>query len=88
MAEASEIVHEPALRSLIERVQQAREERSGLRIRGGDTKAFYGGGFVGEPLDMGALSGISSYEPTELVVTARAGTPLAELEYGYRFEVV
>ncbi len=34
----------------------------------------------GERLDVRPLAGISSYEPTELVVTARAGTPLAELE--------
>ena len=34
----------------------------------------------GEPLDLKPLSGISAYEPSELVVTVRAGTPLAELE--------
>ncbi len=72
--------HEPALRTLIERVQQARASRGTLRIRGGGTKDFYGNPPRGEPLDMGVLSGISSYEPTELVVTVRAGTPLAELE--------
>ncbi len=49
-------------------------------IRGGGTKDFYGGAPVGERLDATALSGISSYEPTELVVTARAGTALADLE--------
>ena len=80
MSEAPDIVDDPALRALIERVQQARAARANLCIRGGDTKAFYGGGPRGEPLDMGGLSGISSYEPTELVVTARGGTSLAELE--------
>jgi glycolate oxidase FAD binding subunit len=80
MTDTPEIVDDPALRALIERVQQARAARASLCIRGGDTKAFYGDGPRGEPLDMGVLSGISSYEPTELVVTARAGTPLAELE--------
>jgi FAD/FMN-containing dehydrogenase len=35
---------------------------------------------MGDVLDTRAWRGISSYEPTELVVTARAGTPLAELE--------
>jgi len=80
MTETPEIADEPALRALIERVQQARAARASLCIRGGDTKAFYGGGPRGEPLDMGGLAGISSYEPTELVVTARAGTRLAELE--------
>jgi glycolate oxidase FAD binding subunit len=31
-------------------------------------------------LDTAPIAGITSYEPTELVVTVRAGTPLAELE--------
>jgi glycolate oxidase FAD binding subunit len=71
---------DPALDALIERVQQARASRGTLCIRGGDTKHFYGNEPRGEPLDMGTLAGISSYEPTELVVTVRAGTPLADLE--------
>ena len=80
MTDLPEIVEDLALQALVERVQQARAARGTLCIRGGDTKAFYGGGPRGEPLDMGALAGISSYEPTELVVTVRAGTKLAELE--------
>jgi glycolate oxidase FAD binding subunit len=80
MSETPEIVNDTALRALIERVQQARAARANLCIRGGGTKAFYGGGPRGEPLDMGGLAGISNYEPSELVVTARAGTKLAELE--------
>ena len=51
-----------------------------LRIEGGGTKRFYGEAPVGELLDTRALEGISSYEPTELVVTARCGTALARLE--------
>jgi glycolate oxidase FAD binding subunit len=51
-----------------------------LRIRGGGSKDFYGQSLQGEVLDMRALAGVVSYEPSELVVTARAGTPLAELE--------
>ena len=62
------------------RATGARAARASLCIRGGDTKAFYGNAPRGEPLDVRALTGISSYEPTELVVTVRAGTPLAELE--------
>ncbi len=54
-------------------------ERRPLRIRGGGSKDFYGGPLAGEPLDVSAYRGIVSYEPSELVVTARAGTPLAEL---------
>ena len=63
-------------------IRAASREGRGLQIRGGNTKAFYG-----EPLpaDLDALdtreyAGIVAYEPTELVVTARAGTSLAELE--------
>jgi glycolate oxidase FAD binding subunit len=63
-----------------ERVQQAAAERRPLRLRGGGTKDFYGGELRGDVLDLGAYRGIVSYEPTELVVTARCGTPLAELE--------
>jgi glycolate oxidase FAD binding subunit len=51
-----------------------------LMILGGDTKAFYGRATTGEPLDVSAHRGIVSYESTELVITARAGTPLKEIE--------
>jgi glycolate oxidase FAD binding subunit len=64
----------------IERVRAAGAERRPLRLRGGGTKDFYGGEPKGEIFDTRAHSGIVSYEPTELVVTARCGTPLAELE--------
>lgn len=70
----------PAVDALVDRVRAARADKTALDIRGGNTKAFYGEAPQGEPLDVTPLAGISSYEPTELVVTARAGTPLAELE--------
>lgn len=69
-----------ALDALIDRVRAARADRTALNISGGHTKAFYGEAPRGEPLDVRPLAGISSYEPSELVVTVRAGTPLAELE--------
>ncbi|MFT3818494.1 MAG: glycolate oxidase subunit GlcE [Rubrivivax sp.] len=71
---------DPALARLIEQVRTARDAKTALDIRGGNTKAFYGGLPQGGPLDVRPLAGISRYEPSELVVTARAGTPLAELE--------
>jgi glycolate oxidase FAD binding subunit len=74
------MVADPLLSRLINQVQMAASDRVPLDIRGGGTKAFYGGEPVGEPLDLRALTGISSYEPSELVVTVRAGTPLATLE--------
>ncbi|MDP1650337.1 MAG: glycolate oxidase subunit GlcE [Rubrivivax sp.] len=69
-----------ALAGLVEQVRAARAAGTALDIRGGNTKAFYGGPPRGGPLHVTALAGISSYEPSELVVTARGGTPLAELE--------
>ena len=69
-----------ALQRLIDQVQAARAAKVPLAITGGHTKAFYGEAPQGEPLDVKPLAGISSYEPSELVVTVRAGTPLAELE--------
>jgi FAD/FMN-containing dehydrogenase len=69
-----------ALRRLIDRVLEARHSKTALDIRGGGTKRFYGNHPRGDALDVRELSGITSYEPTELVVTALAGTPLAELE--------
>ena len=71
---------DPALARLIEQVDSARARKTPLEIRGGTTKRFYGEAPAGAPLDVTEVSGISSYEPTELVVTARAGTPLRELE--------
>jgi len=62
------------------RVQQAIADRTPLQIIGGGTKAFYGRAPQGEPLSVAGHSGILSYEPTELVVTARSGTPLADVE--------
>ena len=69
-----------ALQRIQDQVRQATAQRTLLEIRGGGTKAFYGGEPIGELLDLRPLTGISSYEPSELVVTVRAGTPLAELE--------
>jgi len=65
---------------LIERVRAAATDGSPLCIRGGGTKDFFGGVLVGDPIDTKPLCGISSYEPSELVITALAGTTLAEIE--------
>jgi glycolate oxidase FAD binding subunit len=68
------------LDELRERVRAASAGRTPLRIRAGGTKDFYGQDLRGEVLDPRGCAGIVAYEPTELVVTARCGTPLAELE--------
>ncbi len=68
------------LQSLEERIRAAAAARRPLRIRGGGSKDFYGGPLEGELLEIGGLAGITLCEPTELIVSARAGTPLQELE--------
>ncbi len=62
------------------RIRSAAAEKRPLRLRGGGSKDFYGQALEGEVLDTRAYAGIVAYEPTELVITVRAGTPLAELE--------
>ena len=68
------------LESLQRRVREAAASDAPLRLRGGGTKDFYGGEACGELLDLGGYTGVVSYEPTELVVSARCGTRLSELE--------
>jgi glycolate oxidase FAD binding subunit len=65
---------------LIDRVRQASASRTALCITCGGSKAFYGRACAGDTLDVSSHRGIVAYEPTELVITARAGTPLAEIE--------
>jgi glycolate oxidase FAD binding subunit len=62
-----------------DRIMSATRSGTALRIRGNGTKDWYGQELNGELLDTTAYSGIISYDPTELVVTARAGTNLREI---------
>jgi glycolate oxidase FAD binding subunit len=66
--------------SLAERVRAAFAAGTPLRITAGGTKAWLGRRVEGVALEVGGHRGIVHYEPTELVLTARAGTPLAEIE--------
>lgn len=63
-----------------EQVRQAAAAKKPLRIRGGGSKDFYGGPLAGDVLDTRRHAGIVAYDPTELVITARCGTPLAQIE--------
>jgi len=65
---------------LIDAVRTAAAGGRTLRLRGGGTKDFWGAPVQGDVLDTRHYQGIISYEPSELVVTVRCGTPLAELE--------
>lgn len=74
------------LTQLCQQVSAAREAVTPLYIRGGDTKRFYGEpsrvpGTHMQTLDISGYRGIINYEPSELVITARAGTTLSEIEH-------
>ncbi len=67
-------------KNLSEQVRQAFADKQPLRIVGGNSKFTLGRAVAGEPLEVGQHTGIIDYQPTELVITARAGTPLVEIE--------
>lgn len=67
--------------ALCHQVRHAFEQRTPLRIVGGDTRAFYGNAVEGAPLSLAEHRGIVHYDPVELIVTVRAGTPLEALEH-------
>ncbi|MGP1682013.1 MAG: glycolate oxidase subunit GlcE, partial [Giesbergeria sp.] len=72
---------ESTLSHLIDRVRTAATEARALQVRGSASKGHLAcAPHQGELLDTRAHAGVTSYEPSELVVTARAGTPLVELE--------
>ena len=61
-------------------ITAALADRTPLNLTGGGSKGFFGRDPVGTPLALSGHRGIINYEPKELVLTARAGTPLAEVE--------
>jgi glycolate oxidase FAD binding subunit len=63
-----------------DRVRAAAAGKEPLRIVGGGSKDFYGQELAGTVFGTGEYSGIDDYDPTELVITARCGTKLAEIE--------
>ena len=70
---------ENVLQTFKERIATATASKSPLRIKGNGTKDWYCQSLQGEVLDTTAYSGIIAYDPTELVITARAGTNLREI---------
>jgi glycolate oxidase FAD binding subunit len=70
----------PQLLAWQTQILEAARQGQPLALRGGGSKAFYGHPLQGSPLDTTTYRGILAYEPTELVITARCGTPLAEIE--------
>ncbi|HZO20881.1 MAG TPA: glycolate oxidase subunit GlcE [Steroidobacteraceae bacterium] len=75
---------EAELLRLREQVLIARRDRTPLRLRGAGTKDFYSASNSQSTpcttVDLRPFSGILDYEPSELVITARCGTPLSQIE--------
>ena len=60
-------------------VRAAIQDKQPVSIVGGGTKSFYGRGIMGDPLLISGYQGIIEYQPTELVITAKAGTALEQI---------
>lgn len=75
---------DPALQAMRTQILEAGAKREAVLIRGSGSKPFYGERLSPGPsmsvLDVSPYQGIVSYEPTELVITAKCGTPIAEIE--------
>jgi glycolate oxidase FAD binding subunit len=67
---------------LAERVRAAADAGRPLSLRGAGTKSALGraSAIACEPLDLAGHAGIINYQPKELVITARCGTPLDHIE--------
>lgn len=68
------------IEELIARIQSASANKTPLCIQGGATKSWYGQTPQGEILDTRSYAGILDYDPTELVITARCGTLLSDIQ--------
>jgi glycolate oxidase FAD binding subunit len=62
-----------------QQIAEAYHESRPLAIVGGNSKAFYGNTVNAEKLDVTQHTGIVNYAASELVITARCGTPLREI---------
>ncbi len=78
----SPTIHRPRTESdVAEIVMDARADKTPLAIEGGGTRAGLGRPMQAPvTLSTSALSGITIYEPAEMVISARAGTPVSEIE--------
>ncbi|WCT72466.1 FAD-binding protein [Sphingomonas naphthae] len=75
-------VHSPtSAEDVVAIVADAAAAGGTLEIVGGGSKAEIGApARTGDRIDLRGLSGIVDYDPAELVLTVRAGTPLADIE--------
>ena len=74
------MIEQDLTESLRERIARASAADTAVSIRGGNSKSFYGHHCEGEIIDVSGHSGVLAYEPSELVIHARAGTRLTDIE--------
>lgn len=65
--------------ALQQQVREAQQSRTPLRIMGGDSRGFLPQSRAKQPLNLSQHHGVLQYQPEELVITLRAGTPLGEV---------
>ena len=68
------------LERLVEGVREAHSATRPLEIRGARTKSFLVKSISGDVLDVTGHRGIINHQPTELIITARGGTPVRDIE--------
>ena len=66
--------------TLQQQITEAFASATPLSICGGSSKQFLGNPVAGEPLSTAEHRGVINYQPDELVMTVRSGTPLQEIE--------
>lgn len=64
---------------VVDAVRWAHDKRTPLEIVANGTKRAFSNIVLGEQLDVSGLAGIVSYEPEELIITAKPATTLSEL---------
>ena len=73
-------MNEPVLSQFREQIIEAAKQNQVLSIQGGNTKSWYGNPSQSSVLSTRTYQGVLDYQPEELVITACAGTPIAEIE--------
>ena len=73
------VVSDTCVQQWMEQVASAQAKGQRIVVRGSGTKAFLAEQEDGEVLDVRAHQGIVDYQPSELVVTVRTGTPVAQI---------
>ena len=68
------------LQEIVAKIENAYQQKQALEITAGKTKQFYGRTINAEVLNVSGHKGLIEYEPSELYITARSGTPVTEIE--------